>query len=274
MNCMHRDEENKPGGGNDVEDDGNGVRSQWCWWRWRGSQRWLTVVMTVADSVCCSFSSSSSCRETPSVVVFFFFRLLLFGSSPFGLWWGWSCWWLLDGAVEVTGRWSCYGGRRWLFSSLCRGVSLCFLFFCWSILPSQWRRCGSGGEEDQRWFSFFFPSSSVTFFPHGSSMFFCVFLSLLPPVFIVSPSLFLFSPLTVSFPLLFFSFLLCSALRLWWRMAVAAGRRRWWADDGVGSAGVALSPPLFFPLSFPSGFPSPFLFFPPSFPFIVFLLLL
>jgi len=29
MNCMHRDEENKPGGGNDVEDDGNGVRSQW-----------------------------------------------------------------------------------------------------------------------------------------------------------------------------------------------------------------------------------------------------
>ena len=28
MNCMHRDEENKPGGGNDVEDDGNGVRSQ------------------------------------------------------------------------------------------------------------------------------------------------------------------------------------------------------------------------------------------------------
>jgi len=27
-NCMHRDEENKPGGGNDVEEDGNGVRSQ------------------------------------------------------------------------------------------------------------------------------------------------------------------------------------------------------------------------------------------------------
>jgi len=72
MNCMHWDEENKPGGGNDVEDDGNGVRSQWCWWRWRGSRRWLTVVMTVAGSVCCSFSSSSPCRETTSVVVFFF----------------------------------------------------------------------------------------------------------------------------------------------------------------------------------------------------------
>jgi len=72
MNCMHWDEENKPSGGNDVEDDGNGVRSQWCWWRWRGSRRWLTVVMTVAGSVCCSFSSSSPCRETTSVVVFFF----------------------------------------------------------------------------------------------------------------------------------------------------------------------------------------------------------
>ena len=59
----------------------------------------------------------------------FFFSSVLFGSSPFGLWWGWSCWWLSDCAVEVTGRWSCYGGRRWLFSSLCRGVSLCFLFF-------------------------------------------------------------------------------------------------------------------------------------------------
>jgi hypothetical protein len=49
--------------------------------------------------------------------VFFFFpvqrhlpRLLLFGSSPFGLRWGWSCWWLSDGAVEVAGRWNCYGG--------------------------------------------------------------------------------------------------------------------------------------------------------------------
>ena len=117
--------------------------SQWCWWRWRGSRRWFTVVMTVAGSVCCSFSSSSPGREPASVV---FFHLLLFGSSPFGLWWGWSCWWLSDGAVEVAGRWSCCGGRRWLFSSICRGVSLCFLFFCcWSILPSQWRRCGSGG---------------------------------------------------------------------------------------------------------------------------------
>jgi len=49
--------------------------------------------------------------------LFFFFpvqrhlpRLLLFGSSPFGLRWGWSCWWLSDGAVEVAGRWNCYGG--------------------------------------------------------------------------------------------------------------------------------------------------------------------
>jgi len=29
-------------------------------------------------------------------------------------------------AVEVVGRWSCCGRRRWLFSSLCRGVSLFF----------------------------------------------------------------------------------------------------------------------------------------------------
>jgi len=84
------------------------------------------VVMTVVGSVCCSFSSSSPCREPASVV---FFHLLLFGSSPFGLWWGWSCWWLSDGAVEVAGRWSCCGGRWWLFSSLCRGVSLCSFFF-------------------------------------------------------------------------------------------------------------------------------------------------
>jgi hypothetical protein len=52
----------------------------------------------------------------------------------------------------------------------------------------------------------------------------------------------------------------CAVLvRLWWRMAVAAGRRRWWADDGVGNAGAALSPPFFLlcrsPLVFPS---SPF----------------
>jgi hypothetical protein len=84
------------------------------------------VVMTVVGSVCCSFSSSSPCREPASVV---FFHLLLFGSSPFGLWWGWSCWWLSDGAVEVAGRWSCCGGRWWLVSSLCRGVSLCSFFF-------------------------------------------------------------------------------------------------------------------------------------------------
>jgi len=215
--------------------------------------------MTVAGSVCCNFSSSSPCRETTSVVVFFF---------PSASVWFFSFWSLVGVELLVAFRrcdGGCYEGRRWFFSSLCRGISLYFLFFCWSILPSQWRRCGSGGEKDQRWFSFFFPSSSVTFFPRGSSLFFCVFLSLLPPVFIVSPSLFLFSPLTVSFPLLFFSFSLCSALRLWWRMAVAVGRKRWWVDDDVGSAGVALSPPLFFPLSFPSGFPSPFLFFPPIF---------
>jgi hypothetical protein len=37
-------------------------------------------------------------------------------------------------AVEVAGRWSCCGRRRWLFSSLCRGVSLFFFFS--SVPPS------------------------------------------------------------------------------------------------------------------------------------------
>jgi len=36
-------------------------------------------------------------------------------------------------AVEVAGRWSCCGRRRWLFSFLCRGVSL---FFSSSLPPS------------------------------------------------------------------------------------------------------------------------------------------
>ena len=46
-------------GGNDVEDDGE--HSQWCWWRWRGSQWLLTVVLRVAvvgkldDSSCFLF---------------------------------------------------------------------------------------------------------------------------------------------------------------------------------------------------------------------------
>jgi len=86
--------------------------------------------------------------ETPASVFFFFFlpRLLLFGSFPFGLWWRWSYWWLSDGAVEVVGRWSCCEGRRWLFSSLCIGVSLCFLFcllidipFSVAALWQRWR---------------------------------------------------------------------------------------------------------------------------------------
>jgi len=73
---------------------------------------------------------------------------------------------------------------------------------------------------------------------------------------------FLFPPLSLYFlvrHLFWVFFSRCPVLvRLWWRMAVAAGRRRWWADDGVGSAGVALSPLFFFPLSFPSSFPSRF----------------
>ena len=53
---------------------------------------------------------------------------------------------------------------------------------------------------------------------------------------------------SVSFFFLFSSPFRCAVLvRLWWIMAVAAGRSRWWADDGVGSAGAALSPPFFLP---------------------------
>ena len=60
-------------------------RSQWCWWRWRGSRRWIMVVMMVADSVCCSFSSSSLCRGTSlcffSFLVCFWLVLLLLVSG-------------------------------------------------------------------------------------------------------------------------------------------------------------------------------------------------
>ena len=65
----------------------------------------------------------------------FFFRLLLFGSSPFGLWWGWSCWWLLDGAVEVAGRWSCCGEATVaLLLSMQRREPLFFSFFLFFLL--------------------------------------------------------------------------------------------------------------------------------------------
>jgi hypothetical protein len=64
----------------------------------------------------------------------FFFRLLLFGSSPFGLWWGWSCWWLLDGAVEVAGRWSCCGEATVaLLLSMQRREPLFFSFFLFFV---------------------------------------------------------------------------------------------------------------------------------------------
>jgi len=146
-NCMHRDEEKKPGGGNNVDEDGNGVRSQWCWWRWRGRWQWFTVVMTVAGGVCCSFSSSSPCRDT--FLVCFCLVLLLLVSGGGGAAGGFQ-----------TMRW------RLLAGGIAMGVL--FSFLCWSILLSQWRRCSSGGEEDQLWFSFFLPSSSVTFFPRLS----------------------------------------------------------------------------------------------------------
>jgi hypothetical protein len=87
-------------------------------------------------------------------------------------------------------------------------------------------------------------------------------LPLLPVFLSFSPTVFFFCCLLLPLlsPLCFSLFRCAVLVRLWWRMAVAAGRRRWWADDGVGSAGTALSPPLFFPLSFPSGFPPRFLF--------------
>jgi len=90
--CMHWDKENKPGGGNDVEDDGNGVSSQWCWWRWRGSRRWIMVVMMVAGSVCCSFSSSSLCRGTS----------LCFFPSSFASVWFFSFWSLVFPSVSCS----------------------------------------------------------------------------------------------------------------------------------------------------------------------------
>jgi hypothetical protein len=75
-------------------------------------------------------------------------------------------------------------------------------------------------------------------FPHGSSLFFCVFLSLLPPVSIVSLSVFFLficlSPLLSIYPSVFpychlsslISFLLlCSAPPL---AFIARGRRRFW----------------------------------------------
>ena len=85
-------------------------RSQWCWWRWRGSRRWFTVVMTVAGSVCCSFSSSSPCRDT-SLCFFFAFLvcfclvLLLLVSSGGGTAGGFQTvrWRLLAGEVAVGG---------------------------------------------------------------------------------------------------------------------------------------------------------------------------
>jgi len=163
--------------------------------------------------VCCSFSSSSPCRDTN--LCFFFFclpRLLLFGSFPFGLWWGWSCWWLSDGAVEVVGRWSCCEGRQWLFSSLCRGVSLYFLFCLLNDTPFSVAALWQRWRGRPTWFSFFLPSSfflcnflspSLCFFhsfqkishplfspsPFVLSFPFCP-----PPVFSSSPLSFLFSP--------------------------------------------------------------------------------
>ena len=162
--------------------------------------------------------------------LFFFFCLpclLLFGSSPFGLWWGWSCWWLSDGAVEVAGRWSCCGGRRWLFSSLCRGVSLCFLFFLLIDTPfsvaALWQRWRGRPTVVLLFPSFFlynFLSLSLCFFHSfqkishplfSSSPFVLSFPFCPPPVFSSSPLSFLFSPLSRSFstvflPLVLFSF--------------------------------------------------------------------
>jgi len=198
-------------------------------------------------SLCCCFSSASvwffSFWSLVGVELLVAFRRCGGGCWPVELLWG---------AMVAL-----------LLSRLCS-----FFFCCWSILPSQWRRCGSGGLENQRWFSFFLPSSSVTFFPHGSFLlFFFVFSFPFCLLSLSSPPLCFYFPPSLSRSLFCVSLFRCAVLvRLWWRMAVAAGRRRW-ADDGVGSAGAALSPPLFFPLSFLSGFPSRFLFFFFSFQF-------
>ena len=178
---MHRDEENKPGGGNNVDDDGNGVRSQWCWWRWRGRWRWFTVVMTVAGGVCCSLFSSSLCRDT--FLVYFCLVLLLLVCSGGGAAGGFQ-----------TVRW------RLLASGIAIGVL--FSFLCWSILLSQWRRCSSGGEEDQQWFSFFLPSSSLTFFPRLSVSVVLV-RKTYHPLFSPSPLFSLFLSVVLVLPLLF-----------------------------------------------------------------------
>jgi len=41
----------------------------------------------------------------------------------------WTCGGFKEVLPVVADRWSCCGRRRWLFSSLCRGMSLCFFFF-------------------------------------------------------------------------------------------------------------------------------------------------
>jgi hypothetical protein len=40
----------------------------------------------------------------------------------------WTCGGFKAVLPVVADRWSCCGGRRWLFSSLCKGMSLCFFF--------------------------------------------------------------------------------------------------------------------------------------------------
>jgi len=106
-------------------------------------------------SLCCCFSSAS---------VWFFSFWSLVGVELLVAFrrCGGGCW-----PVELL-----WGAMVALLLSMQRCEPLFFFFCCWSILPSQWRRCGSGGLENQRWFSFFLPSSSVTFFPHGSFLLF------------------------------------------------------------------------------------------------------
>jgi len=166
---------------------------------------------------------------------------------------GGGCW-----PVELL-----WGATVALLLSMQRREPLFFFFFCcWSNTPF------SVAALWQWWIG---RPTVVLLFP---SFFLCNFLSLrLLSIFFVfsfpvcllslsSPPLCFYFPPSLSRSLFYFSLFCCAVLvRLWWRMAVAAGRRRWWADDGVGSAGAALSPPLFFPLSFPSGFPSRFVFF-------------